>query len=144
MTLAGSLSALLESEWNLSGDLASTKLKFGEDWYDASELDKPQIIVTPLSSPVAQFFGTAITTLHHRFVINMWLRIPAGADGSDEKDDIEDIREEVFRIINHNRHDIDSFEIIVPLDEGVPRHELDSTPRVLRYEMVIFGVESKT
>ena len=143
MTLAGSLSALLEDNWSLTGDLRKVKISFGTDWYDKSNV-KPQVVVSPLASPYGQFFGTSTVTLHHTFVVNCWLRIPRGSNGSTEKTNIESIRQEVFDLVNGNRHGINSLDIIVPLDEGTPRHELNSTPQILRYELTVFGVESRS
>ena len=142
MTLAGSLSTLLSDNWALTGDLATSKIHFSTAWYDSSYV-KPQVTVTHLSSPVGGFFGTVNLVLHSRFVVNCWLQIPRGSPGATEKTQIEDIREEVLRIVNAKRHDINSFANVVPLDEGVPHHELDQTPRNLRYEITVFGVENK-
>lgn len=114
---------------------------FTTDWYD-SKLLTPQVTVGPLASPVGRFFGTINLTLHHRFRVNCWLHIPAGADGESEKTTIEDMRKEVLRIVNAKRHSAASFANVVPLDEGTPLHELDQTPRILRYELVLFGVEN--
>jgi hypothetical protein len=141
LTLAGSLSALLSSEWSLAGTLAAASVAFSTDWYNSGLLT-PQVIVTPLASPVGGFFGTVNLTLHHRFRVNCWLQIPAGADGEAEKVTIESMREEVLRIVNAKRHSIASFANMVPLDEGTPLHEMDGTPRILRYEMVVFAVEN--
>lgn len=144
MTLAGSLSALLETEWSLTQDLHKSKLYFGTGWFSRSEIAKPQVVVTELSNPVGQFFGTATATIHKHFVVNCWLRIPAGAPGSTEETNIESMKREVWRIVNANRHGLSDLDIIVPLDEGVPRHELDATPRILRYEVTMFGVETRS
>jgi len=143
LTLAGSLSILLQDNWALTENLRKTKIEFGSGWYNKDNV-KPQVIVSDLSSPVGQFFGTSTVTLHHRFVVNCWLIVPGGATGADEKTSIEDMRREVLRIINANRHGVNSLDIIVPSDEGTPHHELDATPRILRYEVTVFGVETRS
>lgn len=142
MTLAGSVSALLQSNWNLTGDLATANVSFTTEWYNSGSLT-PQVTVTPLTSLVGKFFGTVNLTLHHRFRVNCWLQIPRGIDGIIEQTSIESMRGEVLRIVNAHRHDIASFANLVPLDEGTPLHELNQTPRILRYELVVFGVENK-
>jgi hypothetical protein len=56
---------------------------------------------------------------------------------------IEDMRFEVTRIIVAKRNDIASFSPIVPVDNGVPHHELNAEPRILRYEITLLGAHDK-
>ena len=74
--------------------------------------------------------------------MNVWYEVPSGAPGAAEYANIESMRQEVVRIINHNRHALVPFNIIVPLDEGVSLHEIDKPPRVLRYEVTVFAVRT--
>ena len=133
MTQAGSIKARLESQWNLSGDLATSKLHFDEGWYDG-KVAKPQLTVTELVRPPGHFFGS-ITVYHPRHLINCWIRIPMGAIGETEYGWMEDMVEEIHRILD--RGTFTPFGILVP-EDGRALHELDSTPRMLRYEVTYF------
>lgn len=144
MTYAGSIVNLLAGGWGLASPLSSTELAFAEGWYNDQFLDRPQVTVTDMSAPVGQFYmGTWTVTFHYRFLVNTWYRLPAGVmPGTVEQALANSMGTEVFRIINTNRHNIGDLEIILAEGEGTPRHELDRNPRMLRYELVAFGVET--
>lgn len=145
MTLAGSLVAYLESNWSLTGDLAAANLEFHEGWYNKDQLAKPQVTVNDMANPKGQFYGTYLVDFYPRYTVNVWYTIPRGAAGTLEYGYAESLRHEVVRIVNSNRSGLPHlFNIIVPIDEGTPLHEVDSTPRVLRYEITIFAVRTVT
>jgi len=133
----------LHGSWSLASPISTAEIAFTDGWYDHTQVT-PQITVSDLSSPVGGFFGTRNLQLFHNFTVNCWLQIPRGADGTLEQTQIESMRAEVLRITNSYRASIVSLPLIVPLDEGTPRHETNQTPRILRYEIVVFGVENKS
>jgi hypothetical protein len=141
VTLCGSIRTLLYSNWNLTDDLEKDKIRFADvGWYETSYA-KPQIVVTQGNEPVQHVFGDSLQT-YPRFYVNLWLQIPRGANGTAETQQIEDMRYEVNRIINVNRTGISNLTLI-PLDVGVPRHEWNQTPRILRFEITILGAQTK-
>jgi hypothetical protein len=143
MTHAGSICALLAGSWSLSAPIGSANIAFHEGWYDKDYIDRPQVTVTDLSRPVGLFFlGTTSVTHHMRFVVNCWYTIPRGAPGTLEYTNIDSMRVEAFRILNGYRHVISDLDISLAEDEGVARHELDQIPRILRYELVSFAVDT--
>lgn len=78
-----------------------------------------------------------------RYVVNCWVPIPRGNVGTAESQLAEDMRYETCRIILSQRSNIADFQPIVPVDMGVPRHELNGEPRVLRYEITLIGAHDK-
>jgi hypothetical protein len=141
MTLAGSLVALIESSWSLAGELAPSNIRFHEGWFDR-DYARPQVTVSDLANPKGQYYGTLTVDFYPRYSVNVWHEIPSGAPGTAEYANIESMRQEVVRIVNHNRHTLAPFNIIVPLDEGVSLHEIDEPPRILRYEITVFAVRT--
>lgn len=142
MTLAGSVSALLQENWTLTGDLATAKVRFTEGWYDKTYEGWPQLTISELVNPVGKFYGSATVDFYPRFLANCWLTVPRGSSGTLEYAYAESMRREVARIVNANRHGIAAFNIVSLEDEGTPHHELDEMPRVLRYEVTIFAVRT--
>ena len=142
MTLAGSISALLSANWTLAGDLATAKVRFSEGWYDSSFESFPQVTVSELVNPVGKFYGTSTVDFYPRFLVNCWQTVPRGSPGTLEYSYAESMRREAARIINANRHGVAAFNIVSLEDEGTPHHELDETPRVLRYEITVFAVRT--
>jgi len=115
------------------------------DWYDPKQPGKPQITVTgPISSP-NRFFGPASAAaagLHllsyQRFLVNIWVVVPAGEDSDDQSDYAELMRIEAVKILNEQRAGYTlPIGLVIPLDEGRALHELDRTPRLLRYEIMV-------
>ena len=149
-TVAETILAELVAHWTLANP-AAADIHFHVDWYDPKQPKKPQITVTgPISSP-NRFFGPASAAaagLHllsyQRFLVNIWVVVPAGEDSDDQSDIAELMRIEVVRILNEQRAGYTPpIGLVVPLDEGRALHELDRTPRLLRYEIMI-QVNDKT
>ena len=142
-TVAETILAELVAHWSLAAPLAAANSHFHVDWYDPKWPDQPQITVTgPISSP-NRFFGPASAAaagLHlfsfQRFVVNIWVRVPAGEDSDDQSDYAELMRIEAVKILNEQRAGYTlPIGLVIPLDEGRALHELDRTPRILRYEI---------
>jgi hypothetical protein len=74
--------------------------------------------------------------------VNLWLQIPQGANGTAETQQIDDMRYEVVRIIKDQTQGITGLAL-TPLNEGIPHHEWDSTPRFLRFEVTLIGAQQK-
>lgn len=147
MTTAGSISAALYSNWSLTGIGTKTLIHFGSaGWYE-SNYPQPQISVSNLAEPKGRFFldagGSLLIHSYPRYVVNCWVPIPRGAEGTAEVQLIEDMRYEVARIIVNQRNSIGDLSPIVPDDLGFPRHELDKEPRCLRYELTLIGAHNK-
>lgn len=149
VTVIEAISSLLSTEWNLAAPLAAANLHFDVGWIDRQWIgfsdSSPQIIVSgPIVSPI-RFFGPRTTASlgHHllsygRYVVNIWLRIMAGTDGDLEADYMELLRVEVVRILNEKGCTVlvpAALTMVIPLDYGRALHELNQTPRVLRYEI---------
>lgn len=151
VTIAESITALLSgAAWTLAAPLAAANIHFDTGWVDRQKIGfsdpSPQIITSgPMSSP-NRFFGqrtaASAAKLHllsyGRYVINIWVRIMAGTDGDAPEDNMELLRNEVVRIINENCITTPtSVTYLVPLDQGRALHELDRTPRLLRFEITV-------
>ncbi len=148
MTLAGSIAASLYANWNLTGSAARANIAFGtlKDWFDPTFAHMPQITVSDLTEPKGQFFnngGTLIMHSYPRYVVNVWVPIPRGNVGNVESQLAQDMRYEAARIIMAQRSSIGNFQPIVPEDAGVPRHELNGEPRILRYEITLIGAHDQ-
>ena len=50
---------------------------------------------------------------------------------------IADIFRDGFALASKYGGSLTPFGIVLPLDEGIPRHELDHTPYTLRYEITL-------
>ena len=148
MTLAGSIRSSLSTNWALTGNLAKGSIVFAQkSWYDYEAASQPQITVSPLVETVGGYYsntnGSFSTQNYAQFVVNCWLAIPRGAVGTAEAQMIEDMRFEVCRIILAERNSIADFKPIVPTDYGVPLHENENQPRILRYEITLLGAHEK-
>jgi len=143
MTLAGSIKTVLYDNWSLTGNLAQAKVHFADSgWFAGSVAYKPQVVVSDIAEPIGGYFGGSLH-LYPRYVVNCWLQIPRGAQGTLEAEYIENMRYEVLDIIRDNKTSIGDFVVIVPSDAGTPRHELTGTPRILRYEITLVGAHTK-
>jgi hypothetical protein len=135
--------------WGLTGDGAVDKIGFSEkDWFDFALVGQPQITVSHLNDLPGRFLsnpgGTLLLHSYPKFVVNCWVPIASGAAGTDEAELIEAMRFEVCRIVLANRNGIADFKPIVPVDEGLPLHEITANPRILRYEITLVGAHDKT
>ena len=151
-TIAEAIMALLESNWSLAAPLTAADIHFDCGWLDRQWLafsrPSPQIIVSgPIASPNT-FYGKAAAAdagLHlfayNRYVVNVWVRLGAGeVGGGTHPDTAELLRDEVVKIINEHRCDIVTpagITFLLPLDRGRALHELNMSPRVLRYEITV-------
>ena len=146
-TLAGSISSTLYNNWALTGIGTKTLIRFGSlGWYE-NNYPQTQVTVTDLTEPKGKFFldpsGSLIIHSYPRYIVNCWVPIPRGTNGTAEIQLAEDMRYEVSRIILANRNSIGDFSPIVPEDLGIPHHELDKEPRCLRYEITLNGAHNK-
>jgi hypothetical protein len=149
LTLCGSISAVLAANWSLTGAGTVTAIAFPEkDWYDSQYASKPQITVSHLIDPPARYFalhgGSINMHSNPRYIVNLWVPILQGCKGTAEAQLIENMRHEVARIILANKNSIASFNPIVPENEGVPHHEINGTPAILRYEITLIGTHDST
>jgi len=149
-TVAEQIAACLRTNWGLADPLAAADVHFDVGWVDRKQLRyKPQVIVSgPISSPMRYFTprivgGVAEPGLHlfsfARYVVNVWIIIPAGEESQRHADWAELMRIEVVRILNEHRCDGGCYSAplgcVFPLDYGRALHELDVTPRIIRYEV---------
>jgi len=152
-TIPEEIATSLATNWGLAAPLDAAHLHFDADWVDRKQLRatnvNAQIIVSgPIASPI-RYFGPGVTAgvldpgltlmTYHRYVVNIWVPIPAGDERDIWGDYAEQIRLEVIRIINEQRNSFTCAKIkfAIPLDAGRALHELDVTPRILRYEITI-------
>ena len=105
MTAAGTIAAVLQTNWSLAGALTSTNIHFDEGWYDsrATVLDH-QVIVSHVVSPPSMFFGPNHAVDNYlnilnfdRYAVDCWVRVPRGEDGATEQEECEDMKNEVIR-----------------------------------------------
>ena len=154
----------LVANWALAVGLTDANhINFDTGWVDLKQLRATnitaQVIVSgPIAGPI-RYFGPDVSALgvvapglrlltYHRYVVNIWVPIPPGDLRLVWDDYAEEIRFEVIRILNEQRSGFAAvppgcpvimFEI--PLDAGRALHELDTTPRILRYE-ITFQVDT--
>ena len=152
-TIPEEISAMLVAQWGLAAPIDTGHLHFDVGWVDRKQLRatnvNAQIIVSGPISSAMRYFGPDVVAgvvapglrllSYHHYVINIWVPIPAGDERDIWDDYAEQIRFEVIRIINEQRSNFTCAKIMfaIPLDAGVARHELDATPRILRYEITI-------
>lgn len=146
MTVCGTLLEFLKADWALSAPLGTANIYWSEEWFNSRKIEYPQITVTPISSPIAERFshaGTLRTFRHHdTYAVNLWHKVKRGGPGTAEVDKIEDMRREVARVFadGHRTNwggSLSPLRICLPIDDGVPRHELETEPRILRYELTL-------
>jgi hypothetical protein len=153
-TIAEAITALLVVQWNLAAPLAAVNIHFDTGWLDRKWLTfsspAPQIISSgPMTSPIRFFSpdvnpGTGTPDAGHHllsygiYVVNIWVRIPAGEETQTAWDIVELLRNEVVRILNENCITVPGgVTFVIPLDYGRALHELNVTPRVLRFEITV-------
>ena len=154
VTIPQEIAATLDSVlWLLAAPISRSQIHFDTEWVDRKWLratnTNAQVIVSGPISSTTRFFGPEVTLgvvspgLHllnyHWYTINVWVPIPAGDETDIYEDYAEQIRFEIIRIINEQRNSFTCAKITfaIPLDAGVALHELDRTPRILRYEITI-------
>ena len=153
-TIAEAVLAVLTTNWTLAAPLAVLNIHFDTGWLDREWTGATdaalQIIVTYIGEGPINYFGRVTTASlgHHLlgyldYVVNVWVRIPAGVgEGNDQLylDYAERLRWEVVDLLNHygcSVADPTSVGSIFPLGFGRAIHELDITPRILRFEIPV-------
>ena len=152
-TIPEEVAAMLAAQWGLAAPIDAAHLHFDVGWVDRKQLRatniNAQIIVSgPIASPI-RYFGPRLVAgpdtmspglilmSFHRYSVNIWVPIPAGDETDVWRDYAEQIRYEVVRILNEQRsgYTCAKIQFSIPLDEGIARHEIDITPRILRFEI---------
>jgi hypothetical protein len=153
-TVAATIVDCLQANWGGAVVPAVGDIVFTDGWYRSREdvRTKPQVTVSGPYDSRNRFFGPAVVAgvprpgLHllsfQHYRVNIWVTVPRGEYSDDESiynTYAEDMREEIVRILNEQRCSCyaEPLGIVVPLDQGVARHELNRTPRVLRYEILV-------
>ena len=153
MTNQGTVINFLKQIWNLSSPLGTDDIYWSEEWYNPKKIEYPQITVTPITEPEHERFKSALLTYtqkyHNLVAVNCWVKIPAGGDGTRELTQIGSLRSEVCRsfiegIETNYGGSLSPFGVVMAKDKGVARHELKSTPRLLRYEVTLVATEHFT
>jgi len=147
MTVCGLLSTYIQGEWGLASPVGLTDIFWSTEWFNTKKITYPQITVTDFVSPIFERYKPAAGSLdmRHRdlFLINIWQRIRRGSSGTQEKENVEDMRREVGRILregltkNNWGGSLSPLRLALPLDDGIPRHQTDVEPRILRYELTL-------
>ena len=143
MTNIGSVTAYLQAAWASTTPGTSTII-FSDQWFNPIFPYTPQISISDMSSPKLEAFNSA-GSLTFRYspyyVVNVWVQIPAGSSGTQELVWAENMRREVARVfrtghnVNNYGGSLPMFGVFLPMDVGTPRHEVEKTPRCLRYEI---------
>ena len=148
MTWAGTIVNYLIANWGAGVIPPLNRVHFDEGWYDgkAGQGLDAQIVVSDAIRPVGQRFtggGTLYSRNYPRFSVNCWYREPRGYLGTLNLGSINAMRDEVLRIVQTGWRSIFSgySRICSPLDEGVPLHEVDVTPRIMRYEITLMATK---
>ena len=138
----------MQSAWGLSTPVGTANIVFSEGWFNPVFPYTPQITVTEMASVIAETKGTGgSTTAYYRpeFAVNVWVQIPVGSSGTQEAQNAVDIKKNVAKIFRQGYPlyggSLSPFKCIIPKDDGIPRHEVDKTPRCLRYEVNLVGVQ---
>jgi len=152
--LTGSLLNFIQYAWSLATP-GTASIWWATDWWDSRYPAMPQISVSNLASPKVGAYKTAGSfTFKYRpvFAVNVWQQIPRGSTGTAELTNVDDMRHEVARVFRDNcdgtalvnyAGSLGPFSVVLPQDYGVARHELDATPRMLRYEITLMSQRDK-
>jgi hypothetical protein len=148
MTVAGTIVTVLQTNWALAAPLAAANIHFDDGWYDsrAAVLDK-QVIVSHIVSPPTVFFGPNYSVDNYlnllnfdRYAVDCWVRVKRGETGVTERDQCEDIKNEVVRILNLQRGSYAApLGLVFPLDYGTQLNEVDSNgvPYIMRWRVMV-------
>jgi len=154
VTIAEAIVTVLTANWTLAAPLAAADIHFDTGWIDREWTGATdpaiQIIVTYMGVGPISYYGRVATANrgHHLlgyldYVVNVWVRIPAGVGGADDQlylDYAEQLRWEVVDLLNHYGCSIATpvkVGPVLPLGFGLALHELDRTPRILRFEIPV-------
>lgn len=148
MTNLGTLIEFLKAAWTLAAPLGTADIYWSEEWYNTAKDEYPQITVTPITEPKLQRFrGATSMGIVNRplYSVNCWKRVPAGAEGTVEINMVEQMRKEVYESFRRNfptyGGSLSPFGVVLPSNKGIPRHELNITPRTMRYEVIVVATE---
>ncbi len=148
MTVAGTIATVLQTNWGLAGALAAANIHFDDGWYDsrATVLDR-QVIVSHVVSPTHMYFGPNHSVDNYlnllnfdRYAVDCWVRVRRGESGDTERDQCEDMKNEVVRILNIERACFtEPIGLVFPLDYGTQLNEVDSNgvPYIMRWRVLI-------
>ena len=147
-TSCGSLLAFIKNEWALAAPVAKTDISWGTYWFNARKMEYPQITISDLAAPVFERYRSGSVDLDFRtrptYRLNVWNRVPVGAPGTQQNQNVDDMRREVARILKHGIDtdfggSLGDLHFAIPRDFGTPLHELEIEPKFLRYEMTLVG-----
>lgn len=148
LTTEGTLLNYLQAAWGLSSPLGTADLIFNEGWFNPHYPYTPQVTVTPFGAPAAEKKGTGgSVTIFYRpeWAVNVWVQIPVGSSGTAETSYAESMRKEVARVFRAGAPtwggSISPLLLAIPKSDGIPHHEIDKTPRCLRWEIRLVGVK---
>lgn len=138
--------------WSLPSPLGTADIYWSEEWYNTRKAEYPQITVTPLTSPLLQRFkdSAEMKQLHRNlYLINCWVKVRAGGDGSAELTQAGSLCHEAAKVFlegieNGYGGSLSPWGAVLPLDKGIPRHDLEVQPRIYRYEVTIVATEHFT
>jgi hypothetical protein len=148
MTVGATIAAVLQTNWGLAGALAAANIHFDDGWYDsrATVLDR-QVTVFHITSPPTMFFGPNYAVDNYlnllnfdRYAVDCWIRVPRGEDGATERQQCEDMKNEVVRILNLFRATYAApLGLVFPLDYGTQINEMDANgvPRLMRWRVLV-------
>ena len=161
VTIAEAVLAVLTTNWTLGAPLAAANIHFDTGWIDREWTGATdaalQIIVTYMGDGPITYFGRLTTASRGHYllgyldyVVNVWVRVPAGVGGGDDQlylDYAEQLRWEVVDLLNHFGCSVATptrTGPILPLGFGRAIHELDRTPRILRFEIPVLVWHQRT
>ena len=148
MTVAGTIAAVLQANWALVAPLAAANIHFDDGWYDsrASIIDR-QVVVSHIISPTTRFFGPNHAVDNYlnllnfdRYAVDCWVRVRRGEDGVTERQQCEDMKNEVVRVLNLQRNNyVAPIGMVFPLDYGTQLNEVDASgvPYMMRWRVMV-------
>ena len=145
-SIADQLKDMLVNNWALAAPIAVADIHFDIGWYDARKSEYPQVTVSPLF-PLRdiEYFGESLTHVPLHFiareiyVVNLWIRVDAGREGDiEEEEQIEDMREEVVRILTTQWKSFAApLGAVLPRNRGRNLSVIDKQARQLRFEIEV-------
>ena len=137
----------LESAWELAAPVATANIEWSEAWFNNKLADKPQICVVDVDSPHLQTFkhvggSELFIRTAPSFLVCCGQFFKYGAPGTQELENVEDMREHVaFLLVKHwptnYGGSITPLRLALPDDEGTRRWDYNATPRLLWEELIV-------